>query len=72
MSVHPAVSVLVVAQPSSVFPEGLMNYHVCVYIYICCVFVGLANKGSLYWFILYCYTTIHGAKNNVEMLVTAA
>jgi len=29
-----AVSVLVVAQPSSEFPEGLMNYPVYIYIYI--------------------------------------
>ena len=27
-----AVSVFVVAQPSSEVPEGLMNYSVCVYI----------------------------------------
>jgi hypothetical protein len=29
-----AVSVLVVGQPSSEVPEGLMNYPVCVCIYI--------------------------------------
>ena len=32
--VHPAVSALSVAQPSSEVPEGLMNYPIYIYIYI--------------------------------------
>jgi len=38
LDVHPAVSVLVVAQPSSDVPEGLTNYtvYVCACVCACC------------------------------------
>ena len=57
-----AVSVLVVAQPSSEVPEGLTNYpvYIYIYIYICvcvCVYIHMCVCVYIYIYTVYIYKT---------------